>query len=112
MKKSFPLHAPGRDDARVRDKIRHEINKYVRRVRRRELPEGFDLLELACRVGASSATAVPLALKEIGAAIDAVAVTGATEVYVEIIGTPAVDLHKADKARRKVERQAARLEGR
>ena len=41
MKKTFPLQAPGKDDARVRDKIRHEVNKYVRRSRRKELPEGF-----------------------------------------------------------------------
>lgn len=85
MKKTFPLKAPGQDDARVRDKIRHEINKYVRRERRKEVPEGFDLWNLACKVGATAAAAETLPLKEVGGAIDAVAQTGATEVYVEVV---------------------------
>lgn len=104
MKKTFPLQASGREDARVRDKIRHEINKYVRRVRRKPLPEGFDLLEFQCRVGASAASAQPRALKEVGSAVDDVAAGGSTEVYVEIVSEPTVDLHKAAKARRKEER--------
>ena len=48
MKKTFPLQTAGKDDARVRDKIRHEVNKYVRRSRRQELPEGFAQWEFAC----------------------------------------------------------------
>jgi hypothetical protein len=109
MKKSFPLHAPGKDDARVRDKIRHEVNKYVRRVRRKPLPEGFDLLELSCRVGATSETALGLPLKEVGCTIDAVAATGVPAVYVEILGTPAVDPHSAARAKRLAERAAGEL---
>jgi hypothetical protein len=85
MKKTFPLKAAGKDDARVRDKIRHEVNKYVRRERLKKLPEGFDLWNLTCKVGASAEAAEMLPLKEVGAAIDAVAQTGATEVYVEIV---------------------------
>ena len=85
MKKTFPLQAPGKDDARVRDKIRQEINKYVRCERKKTLPEGFDLWNLNCRVGASAEAAEALPLKEVGGTIDRIALTGATEVYVEII---------------------------
>jgi hypothetical protein len=85
MKKTFPLQAPGKDDARVRDKIRQEINKYVRRERKKTLPEGFDLWAMNCRVGASAEAAEALPLKEVGGAIDRIALTGATGVYVEII---------------------------
>ena len=85
MKKSFPLKASGKDDARVRDKIRHELNKYVRRERKKKLPEGFEEWNLTCQVGANAAAAEVLPLKEIGAAIDKVAAAGATEVYVEIV---------------------------
>ncbi len=88
MKKTFALQAPGKDAARVRDKIRQEINTYVRRVRRKDLPEGFDLLEFTCKVGLSLATAETRSLKEVGAAIDSVAQTGAMEVYVEIVAAP------------------------
>jgi len=88
MKKTFPLHAPGKDDARVRDKIRHEVNKYVRRSRRKELPEGFAQWDFACKVGAAEAEAEPRALKEVSGAIDTVAETGATGVYIEIVAVP------------------------
>jgi hypothetical protein len=88
MKKTFPLKAAGKDDARVRDKIRHEINKYVRRERQKVLPEGFGWWDFACRVGASAEAAAPLTLKEVGAAIDTVAAAGAEGVFVEIVAVP------------------------
>ncbi|MFI5337311.1 MAG: DUF6172 family protein [Opitutales bacterium] len=88
MKKTFPLQAPGKNDARVRDKIRHEVNLYVGRERRKELPEGCDGLEFNCKVGASQENAATRLLKEVGGAIDAVAQTGATQVYIEIISAP------------------------
>lgn len=89
MKKTFPLQAPGKDDARVRDKIRHEINKYVRRSQRQQPPEGFKQWGFACRVGATAEQAIVKPIKEVGAAVDTVAGTGAESVYVEIVAIPA-----------------------
>ena len=89
MKKSFPLQAPGKDDARVRDKIRHEVNKYVRRSQREAPPEGFGIWEFLCKVGVSPDNAEDKTIKEVGGAIDTVALTGAMTVYVEIIAVPA-----------------------
>jgi hypothetical protein len=89
MKKSFPLQAAGKDDARVRDKVRHEVNKYVRRCRRKEVPEGFAQWDFACKVGASAESAENKPLKDVATAIDAVAAAGATVVYLEIEAVPA-----------------------
>lgn len=89
MKKTFPLQAPGKDDARVRDKIRHVVNKYVRRSQRKVPPEGFGIWEFMCKVGVSAENAEDKTIKEVGAAIDQVALTGATAVYVEILAVPA-----------------------
>ena len=89
MKKSFPLQAAGKDDARVRDKIRHEVNKYVRRCRGKAVPEGFAQWEFVCKAGRDAAGAEPKSLKEIATAIDAIAATGATSVYLEIEPVPA-----------------------
>ena len=69
MKKTFPLQAPGKDDARVRDKIRHEVNKSVRRSRKQELPEGAARWEFHCKVGASEETAETCLLSEVGGMI-------------------------------------------
>jgi hypothetical protein len=89
MKKTFPLQSAGKDDARVRDKIRHEINKYVRRCRGKPVPEGFAQWEFMCRVGRAAEDAEAQPLKEVGKTIDTVAQTGATAVYVEIEAVPA-----------------------
>jgi hypothetical protein len=89
MKKNFPLQEEGRDAARVRDRIRQEINKYVRRERRKKLPEGFALWEFNCRVGVDRSQAEPRGLKELGGEIERIAQDGATEVYVEIVSVPA-----------------------
>ena len=89
MNKTFPLQAAGKDDARVRDKIRHEVNKYVRRCRRKEVPEGFAQWEFACKVGPGADVAEDKSLKEVAAAIDAVAAAGATTVYIAIDALPA-----------------------
>ena len=88
MKKTFSLTAPGKADARVRDKLRHEVNKYVRRERQKKLPEGFDNWTFNCKVGASAENAEAMPLKEVGGAIDQVAAAGATEVYLEIAAAP------------------------
>jgi hypothetical protein len=88
MKKTFPLKAPGKDDARVLDAIKHDVRKYVKRERRKTLPEGFHLWNFDCKIGPDPATAQPQPLKEIGPAIDAVAQTGATGVYIEILAAP------------------------
>jgi hypothetical protein len=84
MKKTFPLQAAGKDDARVRDKIRHEVNKAVARALRKPVPEGAARWELMCKIGVSEAAAELLAVKEVGKEIDAIAETGAVQVYIEI----------------------------
>ena len=85
MKKTFPLHAPGKADPRVVEAIKHDVRKYVKRERGKTLPEGFDLWEFACKVGATGPTAEITPLNDVGATIDGVVSAGGTEVYVEII---------------------------
>ena len=90
MKKTFPLTAAGKDDARVRDKIRHEINKYLRRERQKKLPEGSTMWAFDCKIGRDPTTAESVPLKEIGTAVDSIAQSGATEVHVEILARPSI----------------------
>jgi hypothetical protein len=88
MKKTFPLHEPGKADARVLDAIKHDVRKYVQRERRKKLPEGFEQWDFTCKVGADAAEAVPCALSDISSGIDAAAKAGAAAVYVEILASP------------------------
>jgi hypothetical protein len=94
MKKNFPLHAPGKADARVVEGIKHDVRKYVQRERRKELPEGFEQWDFSCKVGADAASAVSTELSAVAGAIDAVVATAADFVYVEIL---AVAAHRAPR---------------
>lgn len=85
MKKTFLLTSKTQADARVRDKIRHEVNKYVKRERKKEIPEGFFRWDFRCKIGPSEESAQETTVDEIPTGIDKVAETGAEKVYLEII---------------------------
>lgn len=90
MKKTFPLQAPGLVAARVVEAIKHDVRKYVKRERGKKLPEGFQVWEFNCKVGASAVAAEVKPLDDVAPAIDAVAKGGSPGVYVEIVATPAL----------------------
>lgn len=85
MKQTFRLTAPGKDDARVRDKIRHEINKYVKRERRKDVPDGYFRWDMDCRMGDDESTAIEVPLKELSQKIDEIAAEGAEKVFVQVL---------------------------
>jgi hypothetical protein len=86
MKKTFPFHVPGKDDARVLEAIKGDIRKYLKRERRKKFPEGFDLWEFNCKLGPDQATATVIPLADLIAGLDKLAATeGATQAYVEIL---------------------------
>ena len=87
MKKTFPLHVPGKEDPRVLDAIKLEIIKYVKRERRKTLPPEFDVWDFACKVGSDSGTAASIPLLDVPKAVESVAQAGGAEVYVEIMAS-------------------------
>lgn len=97
MKKTFPLQQAGHDDARVRDKIRHEVNKFLRRARQQPPAEGFRGWDFTCKVGPSETQAEPRALQEVATSIDEIAQTGATHVYIELVPVPARRVRVTDE---------------
>lgn len=88
MKKTFRLQAPGKEDARVLDAVKTEIRKYVKRERRKTVPEGFDYWDFDCKAGADAASATIKPVKQVTDMVDEIAKAGGTEVYVEIIAVP------------------------
>ncbi len=85
MKKTFQLHMEGRHPDRVVEAVKHEIRKYIRRERRRELPPGVDFWDFDCRFGPEASTASVIHLAEITPRIDTVVREGATQFYLEIL---------------------------
>ena len=51
MKKKFSLKHPKIKPARRVEAVKHEIRKYLKRERRKELPEGVDFWDFDCKFG-------------------------------------------------------------
>lgn len=96
MKKTFSLESPGHAPARVVESIKNDIRKYLKRERRKPLPEGVHFWDFDCRIGPDSDAAVTAHVKEIGGAIEGVATAGAKAVYVEILAKAAHRSPRAD----------------
>lgn len=90
MKKSFPLTDPKHKPDRVVAAIKNDVRKYVKRERKKTLPEGVDYWDFACKVGQSSATPEAKHEKELITAIDEAATAGCESVYIEILAIPGV----------------------
>ncbi len=88
MKKTFPLSDPKHAPPRVLDRIKGEVRKYLKRERRKTLPDDADQWDFDCRVGPEGpGESVPV--KGLSAAIDEAAAQGGASVYVEILAKPA-----------------------
>jgi hypothetical protein len=87
MRKTFKLNIEGKNRDRVLDAVKHEIRKYVKRERRRELPEGVDFWDFDCRFGATEAQAVVVHFATLTGLIDAIAKEGGEQFYVEILAS-------------------------
>ncbi len=88
MKKTFPLTVEGKNRDRVLDAVKHEIRKYVRRERRRDVPPGADYWDFDCKFGITPDTAEATHLNSLIGLVDAAAKEGAEHFYVEILAKP------------------------
>lgn len=88
MKKTFQLRIEGKHPDRLLDAVKHEIRKYVKRERRRDVPEGADFWDFDCRFGITPAAAKPVHLNSLTVLVDGAAKEGVQSVYVEIIAKP------------------------
>lgn len=85
MKKTFPLQVEGKNPERLLEATKHEIRKYIKRERRRALPEGVDFWDFDCQFGPTADTAAVAHLSELIPLIDALVASGGTQFYVEIL---------------------------
>lgn len=88
MRKTFALRPEGKHPDRVLDAVKHEIRKYIKRERRRPLTEGVDFLDFDCRLGRDADSAETVHAAALIGALDALAQSGATQAYVEVLAKP------------------------
>ena len=85
MRKSFPLEVSGLKPPRVVDAIKSEVRRYIKRERRKKLPEGVDFCDFACRVGPDEKTTSDAHVAELNARIDTASREQWTAIYIEIL---------------------------
>ena len=95
MKKNFPLQAEGKHPDRVLEAVKHEIRKYFKRERNRDVPKGVDFWDFDCKVGLTADSAEVVRVSGVIEAVDTAAKAGAALVYVEILSKHGVRVIKA-----------------
>ena len=85
MKKVFKLQQENKNPERQLDAVKNEIRKYLKRERKKKLPEDAIYWDFDCRFGESSDKAEVLSASEIIAALDKAHEATWSECYIEII---------------------------
>ncbi len=86
MKKVFKLTDEKKHEDRVVEAVKHDIRKYVKREKKKELPDKATMYwDFDCKVGATVDDAKVVAYEELIKALDAVKADGDKECYVEIL---------------------------
>jgi hypothetical protein len=88
MKKTFKLSHEKIKLPRLVDAIKHEVKKYIKRERRRELPEDADYWDFDCRFGSEEANSKVIHVSEINKSIDWAEAEQLETFYLEILVKP------------------------
>jgi len=88
MKKTFQLTHPKIKVPRLVEAAKHEVRKYLKRERRKPLPEGVDFWDFDCKYGHSEEDAKPVHLAEVNGCIDGAEQQQLERFYVEIVAKP------------------------
>ncbi len=87
MKKTFKLEDGKRHPDRIIEAIKHEVRKYIKREKRKKLPEGVDFWKFECKSALNDEEPKKLDFLDITKAIDEASTQKASTLYLEIIAT-------------------------
>jgi hypothetical protein len=90
MRQTFPFAHPRHKPAQAVAQLKNRIRKYIKRERRKPLPEGVDYWDFDCKIGPSEDAAADAHLAELIPKLDALNAEGSTHVYVEILAKPGI----------------------
>lgn len=85
MRKTFSLTHEKIKTPRLVDAIKHEVKKYIKRERKKQLPEGVDFWDFDCKYGHSEDKAEVIHLSTINKNIDEAVKLELTSFYLEIL---------------------------
>ena len=90
MRRTYRLDIEGKNRDRLIEASKHDIRKYIRRERRKELPAGADFWDFDTRFGTEEATAQDIAPAELIRQVDKLIAEGVTQFFVQIERKPGV----------------------
>ncbi len=85
MKKTFSLTHEKIKTPRLVDSIKHEVKKYIKRERNKQLPEGVDFWDFDCKYGHSEDKAETVHLSTLNKCIDDAVQHELSSFYLEIL---------------------------
>ncbi|HQR74474.1 MAG TPA: DUF6172 family protein [Sulfurovum sp.] len=89
MKKIYKLTDEKKHEDRVLEAVKNDIRKYVKREKKKELPDKKSMYwDFDCKIGSNAATAKAVDFEVLIKELDSIKSTGATECYVEILAKP------------------------
>jgi len=88
MKKMFKLTHPKLQVPRLVEAIKYEVKKYLKRERKKTLPEGVDFWDFDCRFGADEATSEVIHVSSINKYISQTELKQLESFYLEILAKP------------------------
>lgn len=94
MKKTFELTHPKIKYPRLIEGVKNDVRKYIKRERRKELPEEVDFWDFDCRFGDTEAGAKTVHLSEIDKRIADAEARGLQSFYIEILAKPGIRTKK------------------
>jgi len=90
MKKTFLLTHPKIKTARLIEAIRRDVKKYLKREKRKSLPDGADYWDFDCKFGPTEDKAEMILVSEISKCITEVEVENLKSFYLEILAKPSL----------------------
>lgn len=88
MKKTFQLVHPKIKFDRMIEAVRRDVRKYLKRERRKPLPDGVDFWDFNCKFGATEAEASEVHVAEISQCITQAVEKKLESFYIEILAKP------------------------
>ena len=87
MKKTFLLTDPKKDPQRVLESIKSNIKKYIKREKRKELPEDANFWKIDCKFGNTEETAQEIKFEDIMKNINEASEQNLPSFYIELTST-------------------------
>jgi len=89
LKKTFQLKVENKNPDRLLEAIKHEIRKYIKREKRKPLPEGADFWQFDCKFAKDSNEPEVINFVDITKNIDEASNEGCESFYIELLSKKA-----------------------